>query len=493
MIFLAAAILGYVLSGCRSDAVTSESSETTVPASISDTENVIIAAEETTETDMSEAVTVFGKEYLTSEYNLYITVDADIYKKMTDSDLAGIEVLKKTGLQFIDVYNCKNNRPEFLSKITGVRGIEFYDMVTAKDNAALDFEWLKSFTDFEFMNFIDIDENTSYISGNYLDRMENSKLKYANFYVKDFSPHDAAATLMTQNISCTYNQLEAYRDYSEEPYIISTPCISLYDNNDSTFYYTDNSHDKISPHSSTAAAYFCNPTDTEIYLHDFSVYSSDGNFISWGESGNSFITIDETVPPKGEYCFEFSPDDLLLDRQKGLYGLYELRFYYSTDPDEDLNEWDCTQSYMIINSSESKGLDRLTPQKRAVFEKALKYMQNDLSVSNQLSEEYAASHTADEFTESFTDAFTYDYAKELAAPFIDENGRLKVISSDRVSDITLAGNCFETIQAYEGTYVICYSIHYDPDIMQPARLEASVIKIVPENSVPRVSYFGIWW
>lgn len=493
MIFLAAAILGYVLSGCRSDAVTSESSETTVPASISDTENVIIAAEETTETDMPEAVTVFGNEYLTSEYNLYITVDADIYKEMTDSDLAGIEVLKKAGLQFIDVYNCKNNRPEFLSKITGVRGIEFYDMVTAKDNAALDFEWLKSFTDFEFMNFIDIDENTSYISGNYLDRMENSKLKYANFYVKDFSPHDAAATLMTQNISCTYNQLEAYRDYSEEPYIISTPCISLYDNNDSTFYYTDNSHDKISPHSSTAAAYFCNPTDTEIYLHDFSVYSSDGNFISWGESGNSFITIDETVPPKGEYCFEFSPDDLLLDRQKGLYGLYELRFYYSTDPDEDLNEWDCTQSYMIINSSESKGLDRLTPQKRAVFEKALKYMQNDLSVSNQLSEEYAASHTADEFTESFTDAFTYDYAKELAAPFIDENGRLKVISSDRVSDITLAGNCFETIQAYEGTYVICYSIHYDPDIMQPARLEASVIKIVPENSVPRVSYFGIWW
>lgn len=493
MIFFAAAILGYVLSGCRSDAVTSESSETTVPASISDTENVIIAAKETTETDMPEAVTVFGNEYLTSEYNLYITVDADIYKEMTDSDLAGIEVLKKTGLQFIDVYNCKNNRSEFLSKITGVRGIEFYDMVTAKDNAALDFEWLKSFTDFEFMNFIDIDENTSYISGNYLDRMENSKLKYANFYVKDFSPHDAAATLMTQNISCTYNQLEAYRDYSEEPYIISTPCISLYDNNDSTFYYTDNSHDKISPHSSTAAAYFCNPTDTEIYLHDFSMYSSDGNFISWGESGNSFITIDETVPPKGEYCFEFSPDDLLLDRQKGLYGLYKLRFYYSTDPDEDLNEWDCTQSYMIINSSESKGLDRLTPQKRAVFEKALKYMQNDLSVSNQFSEEYAASHTADEFTESFTDAFTYDYAKELAAPFIDENGRLKVISSDRVSDITLAGNCFETIQAYEGTYVICYSIHYDPDIMQPVRLEASVIKIVPENSVPRVSYFGIWW
>ena len=493
VIFFAAAILGYVLSGCRSDAVTSESSETTVPASISDTENVIIAAEETTETDMPEAVTVFGNEYLTSEYNLYITVDADIYKEMTDSDLAGIEVLKKTGLQFIDVYNCKNNRPKFLSKITGVRGIEFYDMVTAKDNAALDFEWLKSFTDFEFMNFIDIDENTSYISGNYLDRMENSKLKYANFYVKDFSPHDAAATLMTQNISCTYNQLEAYRDYSEEPYIISTPCISLYDNNDSTFYYTDNSHDKISPHSSTAAAYFCNPTDTEIYLHDFSVYSSDGNFISWGESGNSFITIDETIPPKGEYCFEFSPDDLLLDRQKGLYGLYELRFYYSTDPDEDLNEWDCTQSYMIINSSESKGLDRLTPQKRAVFEKALKYMQNDLSVSNQLSEEYAASHTADEFTESFTDAFTYDYAKELAAPFIDENGRLKVISSDRVSDITLAGNCFETIQAYEGTYVICYSIHYDPDIMQRAQAETTVVKIVPENSVPRVSYFGIWW
>lgn len=467
------------------------------PASISDTENVIIAAEETTETDMPEAVTVFGNEYLTSEYNLYITVDADIYKEMTDSDLAGIEVLKKTGLQFIDVYNCKNNRPEFLSKITGVRGIEFYDMVTAKDNAALDFEWLKSFTDFEFMNFIDIDENTSYISGNYLDRMENSKLKYANFYVKDFSPHDAAATLMTQNISCTYNQLETYGEYyscsPEKPYIISTPYISLYDNNDSAFYYTDNSHDKISPDSCTAAAYFCNPTDTEIYLHDFSVYSSDGNFISWGESGNSFITIDETIPPKGEYCFEFSPDDLLLDRQKGLYGLYELRFYYSTDPDEDLNEWDCTQSYMIINSSESKGLDRLTPQKRAVFEKALKYMQNDLSVSNQLSEEYAASHTADEFTESFTDAFTYDYAKELAAPFIDENGRLKVISSDRVSDITLAGNCFETIQAYEGTYVICYSIHYDPDIMQPARLEASVIKIVPENSVPRVSYFGIWW
>lgn len=497
VIFFAAAILGYVLSGCRSDAVTSESSETTVPASISDTENVIIAAEETTETDMPEAVTVFGNEYLTSEYNLYITVDADIYKEMTDSDLAGIEVLKKTGLQFIDVYNCKNNRPEFLSKITGVRGIEFYDMVTAKDNAALDFEWLKSFTDFEFMNFIDIDENTSYISGNYLDRMENSKLKYANFYVKDFSPHDAAATLMTQNISCTYNQLETYGEYyscsPEKPYIISTPYISLYDNNDSAFYYTDNSHDKISPDSCTAAAYFCNPTDTEIYLHDFSVYSSDGNFISWGESGNSFITIDETIPPKGEYCFEFSPDDLLLDRQKGLYGLYELRFYYSTDPDEDLNEWDCTQSYMIINSSESKGLDRLTPQKRAVFEKALKYMQNDLSVSNQLSEEYAASHTADEFTESFTDAFTYDYAKELAAPFIDENGRLKVISSDRVSDITLAGNCFETIQAYEGTYVICYSIHYDPDIMQPARLEASVIKIVPENSVPRVSYFGIWW
>lgn len=493
MIFFAAAILGYVLSGCRSDAVTSESSETTVPASISDTENVIIAAEETTETDMPEAVTVFGNEYLTSEYNLYITVDADIYKEMTDSDLAGIEVLKKTGLQFIDVYNCKNNRPEFLSKITGVRGIEFYDMVTAKDNAALDFEWLKSFTDFEFMNFIDIDENTSYISGNYLDRMENSKLKYANFYVKDFSPHDAAATLMTQNISCTYNQLEAYRDYSEEPYIISTPCISLYDNNDSTFYYTDNSHDKISPHSSTAAAYFCNPTDTEIYLHDFSVYSSDGNFISWGESGNSFITIDETVPPKGEYCFEFSPDDLLLDRQKGLYGLYELRFYYSTDPDEDLNEWDCTQSYMIINSSESKGLDRLTPQKRAVFEKALKYMQNDLSVSNQLSEEYAASHTADEFTESFTDAFTYDYAKELTAPFLDENGSLKAISSDRGGDITLAGSCFETIQAYEGTYVICYSIHYHPDIMQRAQAETTVVKIVPENSVPRVSYFGIWW
>ena len=148
---------------------------------------------------------------------------------------------------------------------------------------------------------------------------------------------------------------------------------------------------------------------------------------------------------------------------------------------------------MIINSSESRGLDGLTPQKREVFEKALRYMQNDFSVSHQLSEEYAASHTADEFTDSFTDAFTYDYAKELTAPFLDENGSLKAISYDRGGDITLAGSCFETIQAYEGTYVICYSIHYHPDIMQRAQAETTVVKIVPENSVPRVSYFGIWW
>lgn len=511
VIFFAAAIFGYFLSGCQSDAqspaVTSEISGSTAPIVFSDTDNKTAAAEESSEAEapetaeenipLPEAVTVFGNEYLTSENNPYITVDADIFKEITDNDTAGIEVLKKTGLQAIKVYNCKNNRPEFLSEITGVNGIEFYDMTTAENNTAFDFEWLKSFTDFKYMNFIDIDGNTSYISGNYLDRMSDSKLKNANFYVRDFSPSDAATTVMTQNISCTYNQLETYGEYyscsPEKPYIISTPYISLYDNNDSAFYYTDNSHDKISPDSSTAAAYFCNPTDTEIFLHDFSVYSSDGNFISWGEIGNSFISINETVPPKGEYCFEFSPDDLLLDRQKGLYGLYELKFYYSIDPDEDLNDWEYTKSCMIINSSESRGLDGLTPQKREVFEKALRYMQNDFSVSHQLSEEYAASHTADEFTDSFTDAFTYDYAKELTAPFLDENGMLKAISSDRGGDITLAGSCFETIQAYEGTYVICYSIHYHPDIMQRAQAETTVVKIVPENSVPRVSYFGIWW
>ena len=76
VIFFAAAIFGYFLSGCQSDAqspaVTSEISGSTAPIVFSDTDNKTAAAEESSEAGapetaeenipLPEAVTVFGMQ-----------------------------------------------------------------------------------------------------------------------------------------------------------------------------------------------------------------------------------------------------------------------------------------------------------------------------------------------------------------------------------------------------------------------------------------------
>ena len=444
--------------------------------------------------NVNDTVTVFDVEYPLDGTAGTLTVDADIYNTITPEDMSGIELLKECGLWSIEVINCKNNRPAFLSEIKEIESIDFADMNTYTDNTANDLSWLDGFTDIKYMNFIGLEKDAWYVA-NYIDTNESLNVENVRFYVKEFSVNDASSAVCCRNISCQCmpaEYLSGYTEPQDKPYIIASPCLPAYADSEGDFsYYTDEKHDKISPDSKTAAAYFINPTDDNVYLHDVSIYSRDSQWIPFGEEGNSYITINEMIPPEGEHCFEFSADELILrDRTN---GVYKIVFYYSTAPDTDPNDYRQTESYIIINSSEFCGLEHLTGQQRAVFHKAYGYMMEHFSTNVYMTEEYASAHTADEFTMSFTDAFTPEYAAELTSQYIGDDGKLMAIDGARGSDITHAGTCFSVIQDYQCIYIICYTTHYHPDSMAETQLAVGAVRMIPSNDDWRVDKFYEWW
>ncbi len=430
--------------------------------------------------DKLDEITIFGIGYDKYKQYGYITIDADKYSQVTDSDLEGIEFFKGKGLNYIEVINCKDHDLNFLADIKGISQFIFRDMEGAN------YEFLRKLENITSVSFENIDGNAVEL----LNTINHTNAEYVRINTREFSLSDGITfTSSTWKANAVYapNDLfdgpEAYP--TDRPYVVAAPCVRTYleDGEPLLSAFVD---ERLKESGNTLTAYFCNPTDEEIYVDWISISNDGNNWVPMADGESSYIPLNITVAPHEEFCFELTKD--MFDYSSVQSGIYSVDFVYGYEAQASVSSY-----FILKHSEENEGLGRLVGDQRAVFEKAYDYIEKYFGCSAYMSEEYASSHTADEFISQFTDALTYECAKKFSERYTDENGNLKAIEADRGGDITLVEKYFYTNKDIDSVNIVCVTAHNCEDISYRSWLECHSIKMVPTSDGWRVDEFTIWW
>lgn len=495
--FAAVIIAALCLTACGNTSTVSNVTEETTASlteTTSETTSETTTAETTVQSEISAESTeamppvieIMGQKYDTNEYISYLTVDADTCFDVSEEDKKNIELLKNSGISpwYVRVINCKDHDLGFLSELDGFSNAEFWDL---GDSEYISIGYFSKFDELKSARFVNYGGDSSTLVNSLIDtNIESTKV-----YAKDFTLWDG----ITFSASCRgskteYSSNEEYTDGTpptDKPYVKAAPCVQSYLEDGAPLanaYYTE---DKLKETGNTLTAVFCNPTDEEVVIECVSIYDAvTEHWVPMADGESSLVLLNETVAPHDEFCFELTKDMFNYSTNEG--GVYRINFYYGFEGNET------AFSYFILkNSEENEGLGRLNGEQRAVFEKALSYVQEYFGCSHYMTEEYASSHTADEFIGQFLDAFTYDCASRFAQSYIDENGNLKAVEGDRGSDIFNVETCFYVINDGNEFDIVSITANNHSDISYHTWLDCCGVRMIKTTDGWRVDKFTLWW
>lgn len=449
---------------------------------------------ETTATEADEDMVRIMGEYYSAETSGYLTVDADRYGTITAEDIEKISRLEN--LWYIDVINTNDNDLSFLADIKGISHIRFYDV---GDN---DLSFLLNLTELESTELVNIECDVHSL----IDTVKQTSIERLSVRADNFSLKDGE-TLILELSDCTvlYSDSEGYgfmerNEPENEMYVMASPYVAAFEDEGtrSTVIYIDNDRfEKIKNNSAVLTSYFCNGTDEDIIVDGMELYYNFGRSyedtqydmdenhrMSVGfADGGTYLEINQQAGAHEDLCFELTND--MFDYKSARSGMYTAVYYYGD------KTYECD---FLLKASDSAGLDFLDGEQKQAFAKARSYMREYFSVSHNMSEEYASTHTADEFARQFCDAFTFDYARQLADGYADENGELKAVQGDRGSDITLVDVCFYPMVRTSGEVLInCVTAHYHSDFSSKVWMETSTVHMIMTEDGWRVDDFMLWW
>lgn len=311
-------------------------------------------------------VEIMGSEYYMNEYYSHLTVDADACSEVTAEDIKNIELFESSAdpFSYIEVINCKAHDLSFLSELEGFTYIYFCDAEGS------DFEYLRNFDELGSAMFVNFGGDMTAL----VNALANTDIEYASIYARDFSLWEGiqfAADGPRYNKVFTYTSTDEYGSTNaptDKPYVIAAPCVQSYLEDGKPLQNAIYVEDKLRETGNTLTAYFCNPTDEEVVIDSAAVYDAvTGDWLPMTDGG-SYIKLDTAVAPHEELCFELTKD--MFDYTAIAGGAYTINFYYGFEGNESAKAY-----FVLKNSEENEGLDRLSGEQRAVFEKALSYVQ----------------------------------------------------------------------------------------------------------------------
>lgn len=436
--------------------------------------------------ELPPVVEIMGQKYNTSEYISFLTVDADTCFEVTEEDKKNIELLKNSGISpwYVRVINCKDHDLGFLSELDGFFDAEFWDLGKSE---YMSIDYFSKFDELKSARFV----NYGGDSATLINSLRETNIESTKVYAKDFTLWDGISFSANCRGSKTeYSSNEAYTDGTpptDKPYVKAAPCVLSYLEDGAPLenaYYTE---DKLKETGNTLTAVFCNPTDEEVVIDCVSVHDAvTEHWVPMADGESSYVPLAVTVAPHDEFCFELTKD--MFDYSSVTGGAYYVNFAYGYEGFES-----ATSYFILKNSEENEGLGRLNGEQRAVFEKALSYVQEYFGCSHYMTEEYASSHTADEFIGQFLDAFTYDCASSFAQSYIDENGNLKEIFAERGSSLYSVETCFRVMYDYNEVDIISITANNHSDISYHTWLNCCDVKMIKTPDGWRVDKFTLWW
>ncbi|MGN1304691.1 MAG: hypothetical protein ACI4YB_06615 [Oscillospiraceae bacterium] len=495
--FAAVIIAALCLSACGS---TQTGSDNTEEATASLTESTIETTSETTTAETTvqsensaepteaipPVIEIMGQKYDTNEYISYLTVDADTCFEVTEEDKKNIELLKNSGISpwYVRVINCKDHDLGFLSELDGFSDAEFWDL---GDSEYMSIGYFSKFDELRSARFVNYSGDGATLSNSMID----TNVEVTKVYAQDFRLWDGISFSANCRGSKTeYSSNEEYTDGTpptDKPYVKAAPCVQSYLEDGAPLanaYYTE---DKLKETGNTLTAVFCNPTDEEVVIDCVSVHDAvTEHWVPMADGESSYVPLAVTVAPHDEFCFELTKD--MFDYSSVTGGVYYVNFAYGYEGFESASSY-----FILKNSEENEGLGRLDGEQRAVFEKALSYVQEYFGCSHHMTEEYASSHTADEFIGQFLDAFTYDCASSFAQSYIDENGNLKEIFAERGSTLYSVETCFYVINGGNEFDIVSITANNHSDISYHTWLDCCGVRMKKTIDGWRVDKFTLWW
>lgn len=192
---------------------------------------------------------------------------------------------------------------------------------------------------------------------------------------------------------------------------------------------------------------FSNYTDEAATVDSIQIIrSSDGEPMRF-KDGSDILNISFTVQPmhKTDYLLDYKDFDYC-SCESGIYKAvvkiggeeyeYEKEFFIN-------NSGEYTETlYTNGKTTTGSAPDFLNEEQRHIFAKAHEMMWKWFWCQGYMPEEYTDTHTAEDFIAELCEAFTENYARELAAEYIDEKGELINIDGGRGGNITYFDHCF---------------------------------------------------
>ncbi len=135
----------------------------------------------------------------------------------------------------------------------------------------------------------------------------------------------------------------------------------------------------------------------------------------------------------------------------------------------------------------------LTEEQQEIFAKADGVMTDWFWTDTWIPPEYTDTHTTDDSLTMLYEVFTEEYANELAAEYIDENGNLRNIDRGRESDISYCDHCFLPVYSDENEVLFQNIVtHAHEDNPYFIWFETLNYRMVKTENGWRVDRFDLW-
>lgn len=214
------------------------------------------------------------------------------------------------------------------------------------------------------------------------------------------------------------------------------------------------------------------------------------------KDGSDILNISFTVQPmhKTDYLLDYEDFDYY-SRESGIYKAvvkvggeeYEKEFFIN-------NSGEYTETlYTNGKTTTGSAPDFLNEEQRHIFAKAHEMMWKWFWCEGYMPEEYTDTHTAEDFIAELCEAFTENYARELAAKYIDEKGELINIDSGRGGNINYFDHCFLPVSSddeqvtFKAVVTYCHS-----DNPYEVWFEEKDYRMVNTENGWRVDKFTVW-
>lgn len=135
----------------------------------------------------------------------------------------------------------------------------------------------------------------------------------------------------------------------------------------------------------------------------------------------------------------------------------------------------------------------LTEEQQEIFSKADGVMTNRFWTNKWKLPEYTDTHTTDNSITMLYEVFTEEYANELSAEYIDENGNIRNIDGGRESDISYCDHCFLPVYSDENEVLFQNIVtHAHEDNPYFIWFETLNYRMTKTNDGWRVDRFDLW-